>query len=295
LKSDVIISCKDVSFCYDTDDGDEQNKAVKNVSLSIERGAFVAILGRNGSGKSTLAKLMNGILTPNSGSVTVCGMNTANEENLLPIRRRVGMIFQNPDNQLVSNLVEEDVAFGPENLGLPSEEIRKRVDDALAAVGMTEFAAHSPHKLSGGQKQRIAIAGILAMKPECILLDESTAMLDPYGRKEIMDTILRLNREEGITAVLITHHMDEAVLADRVIVMEQGAVLRDGTPGEVFSDVPFLHETGLDAPQVTELIHLLSEDRELSERFDFPKGILSEKEAADFIMTLFGKEKNGRN
>ena len=264
-----------------------------NVSLSIEKGSFVAILGRNGSGKSTLAKLMNGILTPINGCVTVSGFDTSNEEHLLPIRRRVGLVFQNPDNQLVSNLVEEDVAFGPENLGLDPKEIRKRVDDALASVGMTEFAKHSPHKLSGGQKQRIAIAGILAMKPECILFDESTAMLDPYGRKDIMDAILRLNREDHITAVLITHHMDEAVLADRVVVMEQGQIVRDGTPKEVFSDVPFLHETGLDALQVTELIHLLSEDSALKDKIDFPKGILTEHEAADFIMTLLGKEKNG--
>lgn len=290
MKHEMIISCENVSFSYGSEEGEEQNKAVKNVSLSIEKGSFVAILGRNGSGKSTLAKLMNGILTPISGKVTVAGLDTADEDNLLPIRRRVGMVFQNPDNQLVSNLVEEDVAFGPENLGLPSEEIRSRVDSALASVGMTEFSGHSPHKLSGGQKQRIAIAGILAMKPECILFDESTAMLDPYGRKEIMDTILRLNREENITAVLITHHMDEAVLADRVIVMEHGEVVKDGAPKEIFSDVPFLHETGLDAPQVTELIHLLSEDPVLSDKYKFPKGILSEQEAADFIMTLFGKE-----
>ncbi len=290
MKSEIIISCENVSFGYDTDDAEEQSRAVKNVSLEIERGSFVAILGRNGSGKSTLAKLMNGILSPLDGRVLVDGMDTSNEENLIPIRRRVGMIFQNPDNQLVSNLVEEDVAFGPENLGLPSEEIRKRVDDALAAVGMSQFAGHSPHKLSGGQKQRIAIAGILAMKPDCILFDESTAMLDPYGRKEIMDTILRLNREENITAVLITHHMDEAVLADRVVVMENGSVVKDGKPEEIFSDVPFLHEAGLDAPQVTELIHLLSEDPVLSKKIHFPKGILSVEDATEFIITLFGKE-----
>lgn len=290
MKPENIIVCENVSFSYETENGEEQNKAVKNVTLSIEKGSFVAILGRNGSGKSTLAKLMNGILTPNAGKVTVCKYDTANEDELLQIRRRVGMVFQNPDNQLVSNLVEEDVAFGPENLGLPPEEIRTRVDEALASVGMTEFASHSPHKLSGGQKQRIAIAGILAMKPDCILFDESTAMLDPYGRKDIMDAILRLNREEHITAVLITHHMDEAVLADRVVVMDQGQIVKDGTPKDVFSDVPFLHETGLDAPQVTELIHLLSEDSAFRNAFEFPKGILSEQEAADFIMTLFGKE-----
>lgn len=295
MNREIIISCENVSFGYETEDSEEQSRAVKDVSFVIEKGTFVAILGRNGSGKSTLAKLMNGILTPISGKVIVAGLDTADENNLLPIRRRVGMIFQNPDNQLVSNLVEEDVAFGPENLGLPSNEIRKRVDEALMAVGMSQFAKHSPHKLSGGQKQRIAIAGILAMKPECILFDESTAMLDPYGRKEIMDTLLRLNREENITAVLITHHMDEAALADRVIVMENGEIKKDGKPEEIFSDVPFLHAAGLDAPQVTELIHLLSEDPVLAEKFDFPKGVLSEEEATEFIMTLFGKEYNGRN
>jgi len=290
LKDNQIITLENVSFCYEKEGTDEFNKAVRNVSLSIEKGTFVAILGRNGSGKSTLVKLMNGILVPDSGRVTVAGLDTANEENLLPIRRRVGMIFQNPDNQLVSNLVEEDVAFGPENLGLPSEEIRKRVDQALESVGMSAFAKHAPHKLSGGQKQRVAIAGILAMLPECILFDESTAMLDPQGRKEIMETILRLNREKGITAVLITHHMDEAALADRVIVIEDGSIKKDGTPTEIFSDVPFLHTAGLDAPQVTELIHLLSEDSVLGEKFDFPKGILDEKSAAEFILKLFGKE-----
>ena len=289
MKSDVILSCENVSFQYETDK-EEMRKAVREVSLTIEKGSFVAVLGRNGSGKSTLAKLLNGILVPRSGRVTAFGMDTADEENLLPIRRRAGMVFQNPDNQLVSNLVEEDVAFGPENLGIPSEEIRSLVDEALKTVGMKDFAKHSPHKLSGGQKQRIAIAGILAMKPECILFDESTAMLDPQGRREIMETILSLNRVEKMTVVLITHHMDEAVQADRVIVMEEGRVVRDGTPKEIFSDVPFLHAAGLDAPQVTELVHLLSEDPVLAERFRFPKGILDEKEAADFILSLFGKE-----
>ncbi len=290
MKDDQIITLENVSFCYEKEGTDEFNKAVRNVSLSIEKGSFVAILGRNGSGKSTLVKLMNGILVPDSGKVTVAGLDTSDEENLLPIRRKVGMIFQNPDNQLVSNLVEEDVAFGPENLGIPSDEIRKRVDRALENVGMSAFAKHSPHKLSGGQKQRVAIAGILAMLPECILFDESTAMLDPQGRKEILETILRLNREKNITAVLITHHMDEAALADRVIVVENGSIVKDGTPTEIFSDVPFLHTAGLDAPQVTELIHLLSEDSVLGEKFEFPKGILDEKNAAEFILKLFGKE-----
>jgi len=290
LASERIIVCENVTFQYENEEDQEQPKAVKDVSLSIEKGSFVAILGRNGSGKSTLAKLMNGILTPQSGCVSVNGLDTAKEENLLPIRKKVGMVFQNPDNQLVSNLVEEDVAFGPENLGIEPKEIRKRVEEALETVQMSEYAKHSPHKLSGGQKQRIAIAGILAMMPECILFDESTAMLDPRGRKEIMDTILRLNREKGMTVVLITHHMNEAVLADRVIVMEEGKVVRDGTPREIFSDVPFLHAAGLDAPQSTELIHLLSEDPLFSDRISFQKGILEEEEAADFILKVFGKQ-----
>ena len=290
MKSDTIISCQDVSFCYDKEICDEQSKAVKNVSLEIEKGSFVAILGRNGSGKSTLAKLMNGILLPDSGTVSVMDYKTSNEEDLTSIRRKIGMVFQNPDNQLVSSLVEEDVAFGPENLGLAPDEIRKRVDEALKTVGMTEFSQHSPHKLSGGQKQRVAIAGVLAMKPDCILFDESTAMLDPQGRREIMETILRLNREENMTVVLITHHMDEAVQADRVIVMDSGSIVRDGTPDDIFSDVPLLHASGLDAPQIVELVHLLSEDPVLAEKKQFPKGILSEEEACKFIISLFGKE-----
>lgn len=289
MNPEMIISCENVSFRYETEKGEDEARAVSNVSLFIEKGSFVAILGRNGSGKSTLAKLMNGILVPDAGSVTVCGLSTAEEESLLPIRKRVGMVFQNPDNQLVSNLVEEDVAFGPENLGIPSDEIRHRVDSALETVGMTEFARHAPHKLSGGQKQRIAIAGILAMKPECILFDESTAMLDPQGRRDIMNTILHLNREEKITVVLITHHMDEAVMADRVIVMDGGKVVKDGEPKEIFSDVPFLHTLGLDAPQTTELLHLVSETPDFSE-IDFPKGVLDVETAAEFILSLFGKE-----
>ncbi len=289
MNPEAIISCENVSFRYDTERGEEETRAVSEVTLSIEKGSFVAVLGRNGSGKSTLAKLMNGILTPAAGKVTVCGLSTAEEENLLPIRKRVGMVFQNPDNQLVSNLVEEDVAFGPENLGIPSDEIRIRVDSALKTVGMTEFARHAPHKLSGGQKQRIAIAGILAMKPECILFDESTAMLDPQGRRDIMNTILHLNREEKITVVLITHHMDEAVMADRVIVMDGGKVVKDGEPKDIFSDVPFLHALGLDAPQTTEFLHLVSETPDFSE-IDFPQGVLDIETAAEFILSLFGKE-----
>ncbi len=289
MKPEIIISCEHVSFSYDSAQGEENRAAVEDVSLQIEEGSFVAILGRNGSGKSTLAKLFNGILTPSSGSVEVMGLSTATEDHLMQIRKQVGMVFQNPDNQLVSNIVEEDVAFGPENLGIPPETIRSLVDQALETVGMTEYARHSPHKLSGGQKQRIAIAGILAMSPRCILFDESTAMLDPQGRREIMDTILRLNREKKITVVLITHHMDEAVQADRVILMENGRVVRDGQPKDIFSDVPFLHAAGLDAPQVTELIHLLSEQT-VFESSQCPKGVFSEKEAADVILNLFGIE-----
>ena len=289
MNPQAIISCENVSFRYETEKSEEETRAVSDVSLSVEKGSFVAILGRNGSGKSTLAKLMNGILVPDSGSVRVCGLSTADEENLLPIRKRVGMVFQNPDNQLVSNLVEEDVAFGPENLGIQPDEIRRRVDSALKTVGMQDFARHAPHKLSGGQKQRIAIAGILAMKPECILFDESTAMLDPQGRRDIMNTILHLNREEKITVVLITHHMDEAVLADRVIVMDGGRVVKDGVPKEIFSDVPFLHALGLDAPQTTEFLHLVSETPVFS-GVQFPKGVLDIESAAEFILSLFGKE-----
>ncbi len=290
MASEKIIVCEGVSYRYETVRDEEQPKAVRDVSLSIEKGSFVAILGRNGSGKSTLAKLLNGVLVPQTGKVYAGGMDTANEENLIHIRKRFGMVFQNPDNQLVSNLVEEDVAFGPENLGLAPEEIRSRVDLALRAVGMEQYAKHAPHKLSGGQKQRIAIAGILAMMPDCIIFDESTAMLDPYGRREILDTILKLNREEKLTVILITHHMDEAVQADRVIVMEEGRVVRDGAPRDIFSDVPFLHAAGLDAPQATEIVHLLSEDRVLAEKIEFPQGILTVEEAAEFLIGVFGKK-----
>lgn len=292
---DSIIKCENISFQYDEVPDPETPAAVNHLSLEIERGSFVAILGRNGSGKSTLAKLMNGVLIPTDGRVSVDGMDTSDENNLIPIRKKVGMVFQNPDNQLVSNIVEEDIAFGPENLGVPPKEIRERVNKALEAVGMTEFARHAPHKLSGGQKQRIAIAGILAMLPECIIFDESTAMLDPQGRREIMETIRKLNREEKITTVLITHYMNEAVQADRVLVIEDGRIKTDGTPKEVFSEVEFLQQAGLDVPQVTELIHLLSEDPVLAARFSFPRGILEEEEAAEFIINLFGKSENGTN
>ena len=225
----------------------------KDMDLTIENGSFTAILGSNGCGKSTLAKHFNAILLPGGGKVWVYGMDTADEEKLIAIRRWVGMVFQNPDNQIVANVVEEDVAFGPENLGVASPEIRRRVEQALRQVGMYEYREHAPHLLSGGQKQRIAIAGIIAMEPRCIVLDEPTAMLDPKGRREVLDTVLRLNREKGITIVLITHHMEEAAMAGRVVVLHQGNVYLDGTPGAVFSQVEKLHEIGLAAPETVEL------------------------------------------
>ncbi len=234
--------------------------ALNGIDISIEKGEFVAILGHNGSGKSTLAKHFNALLLPNSGTIMVKNIDTKNEEMLWEIRQIAGMVFQNPDNQIVATIVEEDVAFGPENLAVESKEIRKRVDEALKAVDMYEYRKHGPHLLSGGQKQRIAIAGIIAMKPECIILDEPTAMLDPSGRKEVIDTIMKLNQEEGITIVLITHYMDEAVNADRVYVMEDGMLVMDGTPKDVFSQVEKMKSLGLDVPQVTEICHELRKE-----------------------------------
>ena len=230
-----------------------------DLNLTVEEGSFVAVLGSNGCGKSTLAKHFNSILLPSGGKVYVCGLDTSDDELLMKVRRNVGMVFQNPDNQIVANVVEEDVAFGPENLGVASPEIRRRVDQALKQVGMYEFRTHAPHLLSGGQKQRVAIAGIIAMEPKCIVLDEPTAMLDPRGRREVMDTVLRLNREKGITVVLITHHMDEAARAQRVVVLHQGDVAADGTPQEVFSRVELLHSIGLAAPETVELCHELNQ------------------------------------
>ena len=224
-----FIDVRDVVFGYEADEEGKENKIVlKKLSFSINKGEFVALLGHNGSGKSTLAKMFNGILQPDEGQVTVCGMNTLDEDKLLDIRKKVGLVLQNPDNQLVASIVEEDVAFGPENLGIEPKEIRKRVDDALKAVDMYEYRGHAPHKLSGGQKQRVAIAGIIAMQPDCIVLDEPTTMLDPQGRKEVMDTIVKLNKEKNITIILITHYMDEAALADRLVVLDGGKILTDG-------------------------------------------------------------------
>lgn len=249
-----MIQTDALSFSYPVEEGQRRTTALDNVTLSIEKGSFVVVLGHNGSGKSTLAKHMNAVLLPSGGAVYVEGMDTKKEELLLEIRRRVGMVFQNPDNQIVANVVEEDVAFAPENLGVPTAEIRRRVDDALAAVGMTEFTRHAPHLLSGGQKQRVAIAGVIAMEPECIVLDEATAMLDPSGRREVLDTVHRLNRERGITVVHITHHMSEAEDADRVIVMNDGVVAMDGAPREIFSRVEELQALGLAAPDTVELL-----------------------------------------
>ena len=256
LSMENAIEIRHLAYSY-PDDTATEHVVFQDLSLDIEQGSFVAVLGHNGCGKSTLAKHLNAILLPEGGTVTVYGLDTKQEENLLAIRQQVGMVFQNPDNQIVANVVEEDVAFGPENLGVPTAEIRRRVDDALAAVGMEKFARHAPHLLSGGQKQRIAIAGVIAMEPECIVLDEATAMLDPAGRREVLDTVHRLNRERGITVVLITHHMSEAEDADRVIVMNDGTVAMDGTPCQVFSRVEELHAFGLAAPDTVELLYEL--------------------------------------
>ena len=249
-----IIRFDNVHFKYP---GSEK-ETLRGISLSIEEGTFVAVLGRNGSGKSSLAKHMNAILLPSSGRVTVCGMDTAGEDRILDIRRNVGMVFQNPDNQIVANVVEDDVAFAPENLGVPSDQIRRRVDDALTLVDMFNFKTHAPHLLSGGQKQRVAIAGVLAMRPKIIVLDEPTAMLDPQGRRDVISTVTALCRENGMTVILITHHMDECVNADRVIVMADGSVVKDGTPQSVFSDVDTMEKHGLSAPETVKILYDLN-------------------------------------
>ncbi|MBQ2676510.1 MAG: energy-coupling factor transporter ATPase [Clostridia bacterium] len=251
-----LIRLNNVSFSY-PDENDTKIQLLENFNLEIEKGSFVSVLGHNGSGKSTIAKLFNGLNLPDSGSVTVNGMDTADESNMLSIRETVGLVFQNPDNQIVATIVEEDVAFGPENLGLPQKEIRKRVDEALKSVDMYDYRMHEPHRLSGGQKQRVAIAGIIAMQPECIVLDEPTAMLDPQGRAEVMDIILKLNRQLNKTVVLITHYMDEAAMADRVVVMDSGKIIADDTAKNVFSQVELLKSAGLDVPQPTELSYRL--------------------------------------
>ena len=281
----AYIEFKNVTFGYQNEDGVVTENVIENFDLSVEKGSFVAVLGHNGCGKSTLAKLCNGIEVPVSGKVIVDSLDTSAEEKLLDIRRRVGIVFQNPDNQIVATVVEDDVAFGPENLGVDPKEIRRRVDEALKNVGMYEFRLFEPHKLSGGQKQRVAIAGIIAMKPQCIVLDEPTAMLDPRGRREVMKTVRRLNRDFGITVIFITHYMDEAAKADRVVVMDDGKIILDGAPKKVFSNVKTLKMAGLDVPQATELSLALREEGinipedalDIDELFENIKAVLEDK------------------
>ena len=278
----TIIQTDNLSFTYPGDEETQPTVALDGVSIAIERGSFVVVLGHNGSGKSTLAKTFNAVLLPSGGAVYVDGMDTRNEALLLEIRRRIGMVFQNPDNQIVANVVEEDVAFAPENLGVPTAEIRQRVDDALEAVGMTDFTLHAPHLLSGGQKQRIAIAGVLAMLPECIVLDEATAMLDPIGRREVLNVIEGLHREKDVTVVLITHHMNEAENADRVIVMDHGKVAMDGTPKQVFARAEELKALGLTVPDTVALLRELK-----ANGLDVPVDALTVEECADAIMKVY--------
>lgn len=278
-----LIEIKNVTYEYQ--DEDSVHTAVKDLSLDIEKGSFTVILGHNGSGKSTLAKMLNGLNKPTFGEVIVDGINTKDEEKEIDVKRMVGMVFQNPDNQLVASIVEEDVAFGPENLGLEPTVIRERVDNALKAVDMYEFRKSTPHKLSGGQKQRIAIAGIIAMEPDCIVLDEPTAMLDPKGRKEIISTLLKLNREKGITVVLITHYMEEAQDADRVVVMNDGEIISSGIPKEIFKNVELLKSVGLDVPQTTELLYELQKNG-----FDVKTNVISIEETAEMIKSALHLE-----
>ena len=273
-----MLQTEQLEYAYPAEEGKTPRLALGGVDLNIEKGSFVVVLGHNGSGKSTLAKHFNAVLLPTGGKVWVEGMDTADEVLLLEIRRRVGMVFQNPDNQIVANVVEEDVAFAPENLGVPPEEIRRRVDEALAVVGMEKFVRHAPHLLSGGQKQRVAIAGVIAMEPECIVLDEATAMLDPMGREEVLSTAHRLNREKGITVVLITHHMNEAEEADRVIVMNDGHVAMDGSPQEVFCQVEKLRALGLTVPDTVELLYELRQSG-----WDVPLDALTVEACADAV------------
>ena len=278
-----MINVEHLAYSYPGVDDTPGVAVFEDMNLSIEAGTFVAILGSNGCGKSTLAKHFNSILLPTGGKVWVCGLDTADEDQLMAVRRSVGMVFQNPDNQIVANVVEEDVAFGPENLGVASPEIRRRVDQALKQVGMSHYALHAPHLLSGGQKQRIAIAGVIAMQPKCIVLDEPTAMLDPRGRKEVVDTISRLNKEKGITVVLITHHMDEAAKADRVVVIHRGVLRADGAPKDVFSDIEYMHELGLAAPETVELCHELN-----ALGFNLPLDLLETEDCAQAIYKALG-------
>ena len=279
-----IIQTEKLVFSYEPES--EGEPILKSLDIGIESGSFVAVLGHNGSGKSTFAKHLNGILLPTGGKVWINGMDSMDEDKLLEIRRTVGMVFQNPDNQIVANVVEDDVAFGPENMGVPSEEIRQRVDEALKDVGMYEYRTHAPHLLSGGQKQRVAIAGIVAMRPRCIVLDEPTAMLDPAGRKEVLETVHRLNRELGITVVLITHHMDECIAADRLIVMSDGKIIADGPPKEVFPQVTLMRSNGLDVPAT---VGLLYELKRLG--FPVPLDALTVEECAEALYQVFKGER----
>lgn len=274
-----FIEALNVTYKYDEDI--KNQVAINNINLSIEKGSFTVILGHNGSGKSTLAKLLNGMLKPDKGKIIVDGLDTSEAKNEYEIRRRLGLVFQNPDNQIICTIVEEDVAFGPENLGIAPNEIRKRVDSALSSVGMSDFAKAAPHQLSGGQKQRVALAGILAMEPECIVLDEPTAMLDPIGRKEVINAITRLNKEKNMTVILITHFMEEAENADRVIVMNQGEIVADGKPLEVFSMSDILKKSGLSLPQTTELLTILKDNG-----LNINNGIISPKGTADEIFSV---------
>ena len=277
-----------VSFTYNDEDAEAVRYALRDVSLSVGKGEFTAIVGHNGSGKSTIAKLSNSIYLPSSGKVFVNGMDTADENNEFPIRKTVGVVFQNPDNQIVASIVEEDVAFGPENLGVAPAEIRKRVDEALRAVDMYDYRLHETHRLSGGQKQRVAIAGMLAMRPECLVLDEPTAMLDPKGRQEVMRIIRRLNRENGMTVVLITHFMEEAASADRVVLVNDGAVAADGTPSTVFSDRQLLTDCGLDVPEIAVMAEQLRQ-----EGFLIPDGVLTEESLICAIRQLLSEKNTG--
>lgn len=281
-----FIKVENISFNYQVEENQEPVIVFENLNLLINPGELVAILGHNGSGKSTLAKHMNAILLPSGGTVYVDGMDTKDEDKLYNIRQNIGMVFQNPDNQIVATVVEEDVAFGLENLGVVSEQIRGRVDQALADVGMLEYKKHAPHRLSGGQKQRVAIAGIIAMRPKCIVLDEPTAMLDPRGRREVIDTIQRLNKEHGITVVLITHYMDEAAKCDRIVVMDSGEIILDDVPKGVFANVRQLKNVGLDVPQTTELMYEM-----LKAGYNLPKDILTEDECVKSLTTLFERKK----
>lgn len=282
-----LIRYEDVTFSYFTEDENEQQteyKVFEHFNLAIEKGSFVAVLGHNGSGKSTIAKLANGIVVPQGGRVLVDGISTADENRLFDIRRRVGMVFQNPDNQIVSSIVEEDVAFGVENLGLPSQECRSRVDEALKRVGMYDYRLKAPNKLSGGQKQRVAVAGIIAMRPQCIVFDEPTAMLDPSGRAEVMEIAKELNRRDGITILFITHNMDEAVQADRVVVVDSGVIVKDGVPRDVFADVDGMKALGLDVPQSTELVHRLGLENQCAQT------ILNADECAAFLEQILERK-----